>query len=111
MLFGPLQFLREVAQVTFKRNVVFPRLQLVIKMLVIDGVLLQHYAVPCQQIRQSVRSNCAVNIDLVFILQNTQYIINERSPSILRLDVHHLIHSQHLHLLPKPGATLPSIKT
>lgn len=69
MLFCPLQFFQQIAQVTFKWNVVFPWLQLIIKMLIVDGVLLQHYTVSCQQVRQSICCHCAININLVFVLE------------------------------------------
>lgn len=46
----------------------FPGLQLVIKVLVVDGVLLQHDTVANKQVRQAIRRDGAVNVYLILML-------------------------------------------
>lgn len=51
MVSSPLDLLQQVTEVSFKGDVVHPRLELLVKVLVIDGVVFQHHTVSGKQIR------------------------------------------------------------
>lgn len=68
MVSSPLDLLQKVTEISFEGDVVHPRLELLVKVLIIDGVMFEHHTVSCKQIRQPVRCYCPVNIYLVLIL-------------------------------------------
>lgn len=68
MVPSPLDLFQQVSEVSSDGDVVLPGNQLLVEMLIVDGILLQHNAVACQQVRQSIRSHCAVYVYLVLVL-------------------------------------------
>lgn len=71
MIFCPLKFFQQIAQVAFNWNVVFPGLQLIVKVFIVDGVLLQHNTVTNQEIGQAIRCYSAIDIYLILMLQKS----------------------------------------
>uniref|UniRef100_A0A3B3XHQ5 RAB15 effector protein n=1 Tax=Poecilia mexicana TaxID=48701 RepID=A0A3B3XHQ5_9TELE len=69
VLFGPLDFLQKVRQVSPHGNVVSARLQMSVEVFVVLRVLFQNQAVSQHQVREPIRRNCSVHVYLVFVLK------------------------------------------
>jgi len=68
MVLGPLNTIKEVAEICFDRNVMLVRSQLLVEELVVGRVLLQHNRVTSKQVRKTIRRDRSINVQLVFIL-------------------------------------------
>ena len=69
MLRYPLQPLPEVADVFLDRDVVYPRLEPVIEVLIVVRVLLEDERPTSEEVREAVRCHRAVNVQLVLVLR------------------------------------------
>lgn len=62
MLLGPADLLQDITEVSLDWNVVLPRLEVPVEVLIILRVLFEHEAVPRHEVRESVGSHCAVYV-------------------------------------------------
>lgn len=73
MAASPPDLVQQVSKVRPDWDVVLPRPELIVEMLIIARILLQYHAVSCQQVRKSVRSHGAIHVNLVFVLGMDQW--------------------------------------
>lgn len=69
MAASPPDLVKQVSKVRPDWDVVLPRSELIVEMLIVARILLQNHTVSCQQVRKSVRSHGAINVNLVFVLR------------------------------------------
>ena len=69
VILGPLYFLQQITQVSLERDVMDVRLEILVEMFVVIGVLFQHQRVGSQQIGKPVGCHRPINVQLVFVLK------------------------------------------
>lgn len=85
MVLSPLDLVQQVSQVGPDWDVVFPRPQIAVEVLVVARILLQHNAVSSQKVRQPICCHSAIDVYLVLVLvveKKSQFINNHKSHKI-----------------------------
>lgn len=68
MVTSPPDLFQQVSKVRPDWEVVLPWPKFVVEMLIVARILLENHTVPCQKVGKSVRSDGAINVNLVFVL-------------------------------------------
>lgn len=65
----PFYHLNQVAEVCLDRNIMHSRFEVTIKVLIVFGILLEHYSIAGQKVGEAICCYCTIYVQLVLVLK------------------------------------------